>query len=358
MKKIRILSLDGGGIRGIIPGVILQYIESQLQTIDHSEKKIGDYFDLIAGTSTGGILACAYLVPGENGMAKYSTTEALSLYLKEGSGIFHNNLLRDLKSVFGMWRTKYDVLPLEKDLLNFFKETTLAACIKPSLITSYDMVNRKAWFFTSADAINTGNDFLLRDVARATSAAPTYFRPAHIKRVKSGAISIPTKDNISDNHVLTLIDGGVYANNPAMCAYAEARKTFFSTILKDPLKPDQPSAKDMLMISIGTGSIEKPYSYSQMKNAGELKWLEPILDMLMSSNSETVGYELKQMYGTLDLVDSNDYYRLEPGLFGASQQMDDATPSNLNLLKNAGLSYISENKTTLDSIVQKILLNK
>ena len=70
MKKIRILSLDGGGIRGVIPGVILSYLENKLQTKDKSNLKIGDYFDFIAGTSTGGILACAYLMRGNNNTAR------------------------------------------------------------------------------------------------------------------------------------------------------------------------------------------------------------------------------------------------------------------------------------------------
>ncbi|MBC7628274.1 patatin-like phospholipase family protein, partial [Ferruginibacter sp.] len=73
MKKIRILSIDGGGVRGIIPGTILMELEKILQKMDNnSSSKLGDYFDMIAGTSTGGILSCLYLVPGENGKAKYS----------------------------------------------------------------------------------------------------------------------------------------------------------------------------------------------------------------------------------------------------------------------------------------------
>jgi patatin-like phospholipase/acyl hydrolase len=88
MKKIKILSIDGGGIRGIIPGVILTHLEKQLQTISQTELKIGDFFDFIAGTSTGGILSCIYLAPGPDGNAKYSANDAVELYLKEGQSIF------------------------------------------------------------------------------------------------------------------------------------------------------------------------------------------------------------------------------------------------------------------------------
>jgi len=358
MKKIRILSIDGGGIRGIIPGVILQYLENQLQTLDKSQKKIGDYFDLIAGTSTGGILACAYLVPNDSGSARYGANEALNLYLKEGAGIFNNSFLSRVGSAFGFMGPKYDVKPLENDLLDFFGDTLLSSCIKPSMITSYDTVLRKAVFFTSADAKaapdipdSYNNDYRLRDVARATSAAPTYFEAAQIKRI--GTPHAPP--GVTDpNEVLTLIDGGVYANNPGMCAYAEARKTKFSSILNDPQKPDNPTAREMIIVSLGTGTMERPYPFSQIGDAGEVKWLEPILDILMSSNAETVKYQLHQMFDTLPPEDGQDYYRLDPELNGASQEMDDTSPANLNLLNNAGQAFIAKNKDLLDKIAAKL----
>lgn len=102
MKKIRILSIDGGGIRGILPGTILAQLEKILQRLDGgSNRKIGDYFDMIAGTSTGGILSCLYLMPGENGMAKYTAAEALDLYLTNGHTIFDRTLKEKILSMGG-----------------------------------------------------------------------------------------------------------------------------------------------------------------------------------------------------------------------------------------------------------------
>ena len=96
-KKIRILSLDGGGIRGIISCVILKYIEEQLQELDHPNAKLGDYFDLIAGSSTGGILAAILLFPDNSKKAKFSVQEALNLYAKRGDEIFEVSLWEKLK---------------------------------------------------------------------------------------------------------------------------------------------------------------------------------------------------------------------------------------------------------------------
>ena len=246
MKKIRILSIDGGGIRGILPGTILTYLEAAINKIDpKAPRKIGDYFDMIAGTSTGGILTCLYLMPDANGKAKYSATDALNLYLDHGESIFKRTLFQKVSSGGGIFHSKFPSTTLETLLEEYCGETTLADLIKPSLIPSYEMTDRKAVFFTSSDA---GEDpiynFKVKDVARATAAAPTYFEPAHITSLSG--------------QIWSLIDGGVFANNPALCAYAEARKTPFSTVLDDPEKPNSPFAKQMLIVTIGTGSGKNP----------------------------------------------------------------------------------------------------
>lgn len=343
-KKIRILSIDGGGIRGIIPGTILGYIEKRLQQRDNSKLKIADYFDFVAGTSTGGILACAYLMPGADGHARYSTEDALNLYMKKGGGIFHSGLMSKISRGWGLLDEKYSVAALQQDVNDFFGDTTLDQLIKPCLITSYEITARNAVFFTSADADDPIRNFYVRDVARATSAAPTYFEPAHIQSMSGQQYS--------------LIDGGVFANNPALCAYAEIRKTSFSKELNDAEKPDLPTAKDMLFVSLGTGTVQKPYTFDEMKDAGELKWLDPIIDILMSGNSETVCYQLMQMYKTLEGKDRDDYYRIEPPLREAKSEMDDASPQNLENLHQAGLWYVSKNKDMLDEIVEKLLEHK
>ena len=88
-KKIRVLSLDGGGIRGIITAVVLKYIQEQLQRIDNPNAKIGDYFDLVAGSSTGGLLTAILLFPDNTKSAKFSVEAALDLYAKKGDSIFN-----------------------------------------------------------------------------------------------------------------------------------------------------------------------------------------------------------------------------------------------------------------------------
>ena len=350
-SKIRILSIDGGGIRGIIPAAIICYLEEEIRRItQNKEAKIGKYVDLIAGTSTGGILACIYLVPDTPGTtkAKYSAVDALNLYKQHGGEIFDKKFIENITQN-QLINEKYNAEKLEARLDNYFAKTLLSQLIRPCLITSYDFFKRKALFFNSNDARSDGGrvkDFLVKDIARATSAAPTYFEPAQINNINNGEFN--------------LIDGGVFVNNPAMCAYSEARNTNFDEdrFMNGQFKvakPNKPSAKDMFIVSIGTGSESKPYKFEKLKNAGLITWLPVIIDIMMSANSETVDYHLGKMFETLDPADQKDYIRLKPSLGSASSEMDLATPANIEALFEAGNTFVYENTNQLNEIVKKLI---
>jgi patatin-like phospholipase/acyl hydrolase len=114
MKKTCILSIDGGGIRGILPGTLLTYVEQKIREKTGDKKAtIGQYFDLIAGTSTGGILSLLFLCPDTNGKFKYSAQEAVDIYLKYGSKIFDLSFRKKFMSLGGLLDEKYDATNLE-----------------------------------------------------------------------------------------------------------------------------------------------------------------------------------------------------------------------------------------------------
>ncbi len=344
MKKIRILSLDGGGIRGILSGTILTYLEEQIKKkTGNEDSSIGEYFDLIAGTSTGGILGLVYICPDDNGNYMFSAREALDIYLEKGDEIFDVDFSKKIESLGGIRDEKYTATELERTLTAYFGDKKLSDVLKPCLISSYDIHNRKAHFFTSIEAKSQIYDYYLRDVARATSSAPTYFEPVRIKSL----YGTPK----------TLVDGGVFANNPSLCAYAEARTTEFTKALNTSEKPNFPGAKDMLMISIGTGEILEPYTYKNYKNAGVIKWIKPLIDIMMSGNSETVDYQLRQIYKTLSSNDCNDYYRIQPRLIDANNAMEDGRQNNLKALHEDGLASVEHYKEALDEIVDKLIDN-
>ena len=213
------------------------------------------------------------------------------------------------------------------------------------MVTAYEIFQRKTVFFNKVDTLKgITNDYLLRDVARSTSAAPTYFKPARIE----STFGAP----------LYLVDGGMFANNPSMCAYAEARTLNFKEILKRDDKPDYPNATEMLMISIGTGSQGQPYPYSKARKWGVVGWLVPLIDILMSGNSETVHYELDQLFTAVNPKNKEFYFRLEPTVETAKNAMDLASPENMHALEEAGKIYVTDHAKLLDQIVELLIANK
>src|SRR3954451_6285861 len=241
---MKVLSIDGGGIRGLIPALVLAEIERR------TGRRTAEMFDLIAGTSTGAILATALARPGEDGQPMYSAEDLSQIYLSEGPKIFDQSLLKKFTSVGGLIDEKYDDKGLNAALEAYLGDARLKEVLADVLVTAYDIHDRFAFFFRSSRARTDDTyDFSLAEAARASSAAPTYFEPIEVTDA-AGARTYP------------LIDGGVYAINPAMCAYAEV-------------------AADLeVLASLGTGSHTKPYEFADVKGWGKLEWAQPVLDMV------------------------------------------------------------------------------
>ena len=333
---IKILTIDGGGIRGVLPGQILTKLEYKLaEALGNPHAKIGDYFDMIAGTSTGGILTAFLLCPGEDGKAKYTAKEAVSIYLEKGSEIFESSLSKVITSGAGLLDEKYDVGNLEKILKEKLGEDTwLSDLIKPCLITAYDVESRRAFFFNQFEANEKqAYNFKAWEIARATSAAPTYFQAAKIKNYQGDSFA--------------LIDGGVFANNPALCAYVEARNNFKKANDKSI------SAKDIFLVSLGTGSIKKPYMYNHVKDYGVAQWVKPLVDIMMSGSAETVDFQLKNIFESEGVL--NQYVRIEPNMGASDNEMDNVSAENLQALKVAGEDSAAQFEDRLDYIVEQLI---
>ena len=332
-KLTRILSIDGGGIRGVIPGQVVVSVERKLkQRTGNQDAKIADYFDMIAGTSTGGILACIYLCPDiAETRPRFSAEDASNLYLERGNEVFDVSLWRRIRSVGGLRDEKYDSDGLEEILREYLGDLRLSQLLKPCLITAYDISRRRTMFFTQHDAKdNVRNDFLVRDVARATSAAPIFFEVAGIE----SAANVP----------YPLIDGGVFANNPTLCAYAEARKKLSGN----------PRAADMGILSIGTGhSRRESYTYDAAKNWGLIEWAIPLLDIITSGVSETVDYQLAQIFDAVGHPEQ--YLRINAELLKANSAMDDASAENLAALRQEGVSLAEKFDRELTDFVELLV---
>ncbi len=337
----RILSIDGGGIRGILSGQLLVALEKKIQQRSgNPSARIADYFDMIAGNSTGGILACLYLFPDKNIPPRplFSAEDAVNLYLQHGQEIFKDEIRQKLISLGGLTNEKYPVDHFESLLKKYFKDIKLSQLLRPCIIPSYNITKRSTHFFTQHDAVkNVDHDFYIRDVARATSAAPTYFEPACVSSLSD--VSYP------------LVDGGVFANNPSLCAFAEARQLFKKNDASKNL-----TASEMFIVSIGTGAEKRSLNYDVAKGWGALGWIFPVLDIVMSGAVDTVDFQLQQIFESVDCA--HNYIRINPELKDAKPEMDNASSQNIEALREAGIISAEANDEKLDQIASYIVNRK
>lgn len=337
-KKIRILSIDGGGIRGIIPAKILVKVEELLQEYSQNpEVKISSFFDLIAGTSTGSILAALYLCPKSSGSTegKYSAKEILDLYLTHGSNIFERSWKTKLIDYFGLGSPLYKADYLEKMLNEYFGDLKLADLLKPCLFPAYDIEHGKAIFFNQVSASkNVDENFLVREVVRASTAAPTYFPIAKLSHQ-------------SKEVAYSLIDGGMFANNPTLCAYIEACKF-----------PCQPTSNEIMILSLGTGSKGNIYPYQISKGWGKVGWISPVIDIYSSAGSQTVDHQLNIIYQSQHIKDQ--YFRIEPDLkeYDVNPSMDCVSEHNINALCEIGDKIIEENLDRIKKFARKLYISQ
>ncbi|MGA1820746.1 MAG: CBASS cGAMP-activated phospholipase [Thermoplasmatota archaeon] len=320
--SVKVLSIDGGGIRGIIPSIVLKDIE------EITGDRITDLFDLIGGTSTGGLIALGLTKPDEKGRPEFKAKQIMELYEKNGRRIFHRSIWRKLESAWSLLDEKYSPHGIEEVLDEYFGETRLKEALKPVIIPAYEIESRSAWFFRSERAKSSiSYDFPMKTVARAASAAPTYFEPA----------KLVTEDKVD---YYALIDGGVFANNPALCTYVEARTVF-------------PEATDFLFLSLGTGELTRRISYDEAKGWGLANWAHPILNVMFDGQSDTVDYQMEKL---LQHSGSRKrYFRFQTRLDSGMDDLDDASDENIHDLKVEAHEMLEKHAEDLELLCDMLI---
>jgi predicted acylesterase/phospholipase RssA len=293
---MKLLAIDGGGIRGLIPALVLAEIERRTQ------RRIADLVGMIAGTSTGGILACALGKPDPLPAAEIAT-----IYEEEGPKIFDRSLLKQITSLGGYLDERYDSDGLVSALERYLGDTPMSAATLPLLLTAYD-TEARAIHLLRSEGEHSGASMV--DAAHATSAAPTYFEPVRL----DGA---------------TLIDGGVFATNPSLVAYAEL------------------GGKLDLLVSLGTGEHTRPLPYAKIKSWGQLEWARPVIDVVFDGGQDAVDLQLRALV-------QGDYYRLQTQLEKASDDLDDASAANLRRLREEAEDLIAAETATIDEVCARL----
>ncbi|KAG6672173.1 hypothetical protein I3842_16G045200 [Carya illinoinensis] len=334
---ITILSIDGGGIRGIIPATILAFLESQLQEIDgDQDARLSDYFDIISGTSTGGLVTAMLTAPDENNRPLFAAKDVRPFYLEHCPRIFpqERGLFGAIRKVFRSLRgPKYDGKYLHRILRKKLGEIRLRDTLTNVVIPTFDIKYMQPTIFTSYEAKKDSRlNARLSDICIGTSAAPTYL-PAHYFKNQDCEGS-----NICE---FNLIDGGVAANNPALLAINEVTKQIFDA------NPDFFPIKPMdygrfLIISVGTGSrkIEKKYNAKMAAKWGTLDWLlhdgsVPLLDVFTQASADMVDLHLAVVFQVFH--SKSNYLRIQDDtLTGTEASVDVSTKKNLDKLVGIG----------------------
>lgn len=318
-KKIFILSLDGGGIRGIIHAHVLSRFENLFR------RKTAKIFSLAAGTSTGSIVAAGIGVPNPKKPTKplYSAQDILKLYLDERYNMFEKHGIRkQISTGNGAFGPRYSVAKMEETLRRHFGQRRLSDMLIPTAIPALEVLSGKGpKVFSSISARNKPErDYTIWEVLRASTAAPSYFESKQLLEDASGE---------NQDKVLNFWDGGLFAHNPSEIALLEARKSF----------PETP-IEDFILVSIGTGDKKTEIDQVETKRIGLANGGSKIFDAMMSAQNEWVHKKMKKLL-------KGNYVRLQVDLDADSISMDNLTSDYLESLYFATEKMLEENNETI-----------
>ncbi|KAM7259343.1 hypothetical protein ACFE04_015084 [Oxalis oulophora] len=347
---ITVLSIDGGGIRGIIPATILAFLESMLQKLDGPEVRIADYFDVIAGTSTGGIVTAMLTAPSKENRPLFAAKDIKDFYLEHSPKIFPQE-----SGMFGASKVimktlqgpKYDGNYLHEIIREKLGDIQLHETLTNVVIPTFDIKHLQPTIFSSYQVKkNPSIDAKLSDICIATSAAPTYLPPHYFTTTTDSSGEVIREFN--------LIDGGVAANNPALVAISEVTKEI-TRGNKDffPIKPMDYGR--YLVLSLGTGSakLEKKYDAQGAAKWGLMGWLltsdqtTPLFNIFAESSSDMVDFHLSALFQALH--SQQNYIRIQDDtLTGTLASMDVATKENLDNLVEFGENLLKKPLSVLN----------
>jgi patatin-like phospholipase/acyl hydrolase len=277
----RILSFDGGGIRGLLSTLLLRRLIDESSVSD-----LIDRVDMFAGTSSGGLVALGLA-------AEIPLDKIRELFVREGPKIFAENFFGQFRDVGNLFRPQYSNRELRQVLGRVFEDRKLGDLNRQVMIPAFELDNLKnklpgetrrwkAKIFNNLPNREADNDRLVRDVALYTCSAPTYF---------------PVADGF--------IDGGVFANNPSLCAIAQALDRRWSR---------HPRLGDLRLLSIGSGQ-RIAYLAGEEHHWGVVQWGAKILPILMEASQETAHFQCVQLLG------NSQYCRIQP-IFPEDYRMD------------------------------------
>lgn len=332
VKTNRVLSLSGGGVKGIAELVVLTEIE------ERTGKSISELFPIIAGTSVGGLIAALLTIPKEESSkeAKYSAKEALEIFTNSASEIFPNVFLGSLKQLF---THKYSQASLKKILDEYLENNRLSDTTSRLIIPVADLTakEKEAIIFDSDD--NYSSHVKVKDIILATTAAPTFFKPVTNREY--------TKSH-QEGDIYAYADGGLGANRPAY--------EVLKTLKKGHTRTEQAEILDHTMIcSINfNNDMDLNTSIPKIGLDGGLGWLlkGKILNRIMQGNENLSTAEVKA-----DLPEEGEFIEISIPITKETASLDNANSKNMENLITVGQKYIAENSEAIQKLCDNLLDN-
>jgi patatin-like phospholipase/acyl hydrolase len=333
---LRVLSIDGGGVRGIIPARVLVELERL------AGAPITKLFDVIAGTSTGGIIALLLAHPGAPGAGPLGAAALLELYHSEMQRIFPQVAVREVRewwdeqtahTAFSQrlgaallphhyGNARYLPTGLEDALERMLGDARLSDATVDVVIPAYDMRGRRPVLFRSAEArAGREPDLEMRIVARATSAAPTYFPPLRLA---------------DESGERVLVDGGLVANNPVMLAYFDALERSHGD-------------REVVIVSLGTGlAPEETTTYEEIWSRTWPSLAMGLLGVVFDGTSELSSELVRRIIDSA--AADHRYWRFQTQLHGCGAHLDDASPENAACLFALAEALVLDQKDELQQV--------
>jgi predicted acylesterase/phospholipase RssA len=314
---VKVLSLQGGGVRGIIEAQFLNLLEQK------TGRHTTELFHLIGGASAGGILAAALttpensVIPREEWRPRYSALQLVERFEEEAPNMFQQNEW----SWGRLLGPKHKTSGLVSVLETIFGNHTFDQSLIPTLIPAYDLDTQRPKFFKSWKKKEI---FHTRDIAIATSCGPTYFAP----------YSLSPLNETASHHRYTFIDGGMAVTTPASCLMVAAKKLF-------------PAATKFEIVSLGCGEFRLPFSPSSLKVATALTWAQHAPDIFVTSQNTLTDYLMRKEW-------KEAYSSWNPVIPYKESTLDDPTPEHLAYLKNAATEMVKKRQEEFDTLAARL----
>lgn len=323
-STVRILVVDGGGINGIMPLVLLNYLEEK------TGKPISSLFDFYTGTSTGSIIVSTLNIPTATGQPKYTAKRILELYTTFSKKVLNASLLRQIFTLKGLIAPRLSIDVLHRGFQKLLgREMTFGQLVNHVAITAFNITDKKLTIFNSWDCDSPVSRYLVGDIITAAVATPTMFSPVFFSEYQN-------------HHPAVFVDGMIFANNPSLSAIEEAFNLY-------------PNAKKFIIVHLGTGGNSIDFlnlTGEKIQSWGAIRWMYPMATILYKAQNLVIKNAIASIQHFSSSVKFKYYYFSKNLDFASPFDTSEANIKNVGAVAN---TLLQAQKKELDKVASQLI---